>query len=191
MANALETLKHLRRSLNEEDDDTSVIHIMESHHKYLREYMNLLNSIDTAPEDKQSMTSLFLTIFSMHAKAEGDVLYPALRESISHEVRLLGIKGQDEHEIALEIIEEIKAMDYQSYWSEDIDAKVKVLIGLVKSHIKDEENVVYPTAQRAIGEKKLTNLTNEYLERCLMYLDMEMENGPSEVSRSDVITFFY
>ena len=191
MINALETLKHLRQSLNDEDDDTSVIHIMENHHKYLKEYINMLNDSGTAPEDKQALASLFLCIFQMHAHAEGDSFYPALREASSHEVRLLGIKGQDEHEIAFEIVDEIKSMDYKHYWSEDIDAKIRMLTGLIKSHIKEEESVVYPNAKRSLSEKQLVNLTNEYLKKCLMYLDMEMESGPSDVSRSDVITFFY
>lgn len=191
MANSLETLKHLRQSLTDEDDDTSVIHIMENHHKYLREYIKILNDADTDPEDKQIVAALFLCILTMHAKAEGDTFYPALRDSTNHEVRLLGIKGQDEHEIIFEIIDELRVMDYDSYWSDDVDAKIKVLTGLVSSHIKEEEKSVYPTAKKYLTEKRLIHLTNEYLEKCIMYLDMEMENGPSDVSRSDVITFFY
>ncbi len=191
MANALETLKHLRQSLNEEDDEVSIIHVMESHHKYLREYINLLSDVQTPIEDKQILTGLFLCILQMHLKAEGDIFYPALRTASNHDVRILGIKGQEEHEIFLEIAQEIKGMDYKHYWSDDVDAKVRVLAGLIKSHIKEEENSIYPTAKRNLRENQLMNLTDDYLEKCLMYLDMEMESHPSDVSRSDVITFFY
>jgi hypothetical protein len=48
---------------------------------------------------------------------------------------------------------------------------------------------MFPMVEKMIPEDKLIDLTDEYLDRCKIYLDME--DTPSEVSRSDVITFFY
>lgn len=186
-----ETLKQLRISLDEEDDETSIILIIENHHKYLKEYITILMDADTSIKDKQATTSLLFPILNMHAKAEEEVLYQALKDSTNKDVRLEGLHGQDEHEIVYELIDELKIMGAETSWSEEIDSKMRVLTGLLKNHLKEEEQAMFPMVEKMIPESKLMDLTDDYLDRCKLYLDMAMEDTPSEVSRSDVITFFY
>ncbi|MBC7712266.1 MAG: hemerythrin domain-containing protein [Rhizobacter sp.] len=191
MSYETETLRLLRQSLDEEDDETSIISVLEHHHKYLREYMSILTGPEISPEHKQATLYLFFPIFNMHAKAEQDTLYRLLQGASNHEVRLEGLRGLDEHEIAFEIIRELQEMGAETSWSDEIDAKIHVLAGLIKGHIKEEENAMYPLVERHFSESKLMDLTDNYLEKCKIYLDMEMESVPSAVSRSDVLTFFY
>lgn len=186
-----ETLKLLRQSLDEEDDETSIIAVLEHHHKYLREYMGILTAPETPPEHKQATLTLFLPIFKMHANAEQDTIYKLLKDAANREVRLEALKASDEHEIAFEIIKELKELDAENSWSDEIDAKIRVLSGLIKGHIKEEENVLYPMAERFFSESRLMDLTDDYLEKCKMYLEIEMESIPSAASSSDVVTFFY
>ena len=185
-----ETLKQLRISLDEEDDETSIIPILENHHKYLKEYISILMS-DASDKDKQATVTLFFPILNMHAKAEEEVFYHTLKDSTNKEIRMEGLRGQDEHGIAYELVDELKQMGAETQWSEEIDSKVRVLTGLIKSHIKEEELVMFPLVEKMLPETKLMDLTDEYLDKCRIYLDMAMEDTPSEVSRSDVITFFY
>src|SRR4051812_45679806 len=103
MSYETETLKLLRQSLDEEEDETIVISILEHHHKYLREYMSILSSPEVSPEHKQATLSLFLPIFKMHAKAEQDTIYKLLKNATNREVRLEALKASDEQEIAFEI----------------------------------------------------------------------------------------
>lgn len=186
-----ETLKHLRTSLDEEDDETSIIPILENHHKYLKEYISILMDAETSAKDKQATATLFFPILNMHAKAEEEVFYHTLKNSTSKEVRMEGLHGEDEHQIAYELVDELKLMGAETSWSEEIDSKMRVLTGLLKNHLKEEEQVMFPMVEKMIPESKLMDLTDEYLDRCKIYLDMAMEDTPSEVSRSDVITFFY
>lgn len=189
MSYETETLRLLRESLDDEEDEVSVISVLEHHHKYLREYMSILTGPDIAVDHKQATLALFLPIFNMHAKAEQDTIYRMLKNSTNREARLEALKASDEHEIAFEIIKELQDLDAQNTWSDEIDAKIRVLAGLIKSHIKEEENILYPMAEKFLTESKLMDLTDDYLEKCKMYLDSE--SVPSEVSRSDVMTFFY
>lgn len=186
-----ETLKQLRISLDEEDDETSIIPILENHHKYLKEYVSILTNDDISTKDKQATVTLFFPILNMHTKAEEEVLYHALTEALDKDIRLDGLRGQDEHEIMYKIVHELKLMGAETSWSETIDAKMRVLAGLVKNHLKQEEQVTFPMVEKLIPESTLMDLTDDYLNRCRVYLDMEMEDTPLEVSRSDVITFFY
>lgn len=186
-----ETLKLLRKSLDEEDDESSIIPILENHHKYLKEYISILTSDETSVKDKQATVTLFFPILHMHTKAEEETLYGALKDATNKEVRMEGLRGHDEHEIVHEIVDELKLMGAEASWSESIDAKVRMLSGIVKNHLKQEEMITFPMVEKLIPESKLMDLTDEYLDRCKLYLDMSMEDTPLEVSRSDVITFFY
>lgn len=191
MSYETETLKLLRQSLDEEEDETSIISVLEHHHKYLREYMSILTAQDIESEHKQATLSLFITIYIMYAKAEQDTFYRLLKETANRDVRLESLKAFDENEIAFEIIKELRDLDATKSWSEEIDAKIRVLAGLIKGHLKEEQTILYPMAEKFIPESKLIDLTDEYLEKCKMYLDMEMESIQPAVSRSDAVTFFY
>jgi hemerythrin-like domain-containing protein len=191
MSYETETLKLLRQSLDEEEDETSIISVLEHHHKYLREYMSILTAQDIESEHKQATLSLFLTIFIMYAKAEQDTFYRLLKEATNRDIRLESLKAFDENEIAFEIIKELRNLDAIKSWSEEIDAKIRVLVGLIKGHLKEEQTILYPMAEKFIPESRLMDLTDEYLEKCKMYLDMEMESSQPAVSRSDAMTFFY
>lgn len=186
-----ETLRQLRISLKEEDDETSVITILENHHKYLKEYASILMSTETPAKDKLATATLFFPILSMHAKAEDEVLYHLLQEATNKDVRLEGLRGKDEHELMYELIDELKLMGAETSWSEEIDAKMNVLASLVKNHLKQEDQVVFPMLEKLIPESTLMDLTDDYLDRCKIYLDLAKDDTTLEVSRSDVITFFY
>lgn len=186
-----ETLRHLRISLDEEDEETSIIPIIENHHKYLKEYISILMNDDAAAKDKQVTASLFFSIFMMHAKAEEEILYYALKVSANKDLRQEGLHAQDEHDIAYDLIDELKLMGIGTSWSEEINSKIRVLAELLKTHIREEELVMFPLVEKMLPESKLIDLTDEYLDKCRVYLDMAMEDTPSEVSRSDVMTFFY
>lgn len=186
-----ETMRQLRQSLDDEEDETSIISILENHHKYLKEYSSILLSDEVSAKDKQATATLFFPILNMHAKAEEEILYHPLQDSANKDLRLEVLRGQDEHDIMYELIDELKAMGLTLSWSEEIDAKMRVLAAMLKTHLKQEESVMFPMVEKNISEDKLMDLTGEYLDRCKLYLDMAMEDTPLEVSRSDVITFFY
>ncbi len=186
-----ETLKQLRLSLDQEEDETSIIPILESHHKYLKDYASVLMDKSTPYKDKQAKAVLFFTILNMHTNAEEEILYNLLKQSTEKLIRMEGLRGQDEHELIYEIISELKAIGAETSWSEEIDAKMHVLAGLVKNHIALEEQRVFQAITKFIPESTLMDLTDDYLEKCKIYLDLSMADTTLEVSRIDVIEFTY
>ena len=187
-----ETLNLLRQSLDEEEDETSIIPILENHHKYLKEYVSIFLNPNIDSSDKIATTRLFFPIFTMHAKAEQEIFYGTLKDANDHELKFDGLKSEDEHAIAFELIDELKAMNCELIWSQEIEVKIQLLATLVKNHLKEEELVMFPLAEKYIPESQLLNLSDDYLEKCKLYLEEEQRGViPPEVSRSDVITLFY
>ena len=185
------TLEQLRFSLEEEEDETSIIPILKNHHKYLKDYAYILMDKTTSYKAKLEKASLFFIILNMHSRAEEEILYQSLKKSTNKIVRLEGLRGQDEHELVYQLIDELKLMGAENSWSEAIDAKMHVLASLVKSHVDQEEQRIFKTVEEFIQESTLMDLTDDYLDKCKMYLDLSMESTPLEVSRIDVITFLY
>lgn len=187
-----ETLNLLRQSLDEEDDETGIIPIMENHHKYLKECVDIFLNPAIDPTDKMATTKLFFPIFTMHTKAEEEIFYNVLKEETNDELRLYGLRAENEHAITFALMEELKKMECETYWSEEVEAKFQILSNLLKNHLKEEEQIIFPLAEKNIPESQLLNMSDDYLERCKNYL-IEFEEGdsPLDVSRSDVITLFY
>jgi hemerythrin superfamily protein len=186
-----ETLKFLRQTLDQEEDETSIIPILENHHKYLKEYVNVLSNTSATKLEKQDITSIFFTIFEMHTRAEEKSLYKKLELFPNQDVRLEGSRNFDDHIVAHEIISELKGMGCTHNWSDTIEAKMNVLTKLIANHLKGEENVMFPMTVKYIPEEQLMDLAEDYLQDCRIYLDTQMRDFPSEVSRSDVMAFFY
>lgn len=185
-----ETLKLLRQSLDQEEDETSIIPILQNHHKYIKEYLTILSNPEAEVADKQATASLFFNIFNMHATAEKETLYRAFKESHLHEVRMEGLKNSDENDIACEIIDELKELGCEEVWSPEIDSKMNLLSGLLNMHVKQEENVMFQMAEKYLTESMLVDLAEDYLDHCKNNLDVHCyREVNSEVSRSDVMTF--
>ena len=165
----------LRASLQEDlSSEPDFINLLEKHHDYLEESISVLVDKDASTQEKQAHLGRFLTVLNMHSKAEEETLYQSLKHASEKEVRLGAISSQDEHNLAQQLSQELKAMNFKKLWSEDIDAKAQVLANLVHRHIAEEETQMFSSAEEAVGSVKMIVLTNLYLEKCKTYLDEEM-----------------
>ena len=86
---------------------------------------------------------------------------------------------------------EFKCLGVEKSWSEEIDAKMYVLANLVKNHIAQEEQRIFQIIENFIPETTLMDLTDDYLDKCRIYLDLVMTDTTFKVSRIDVIDFLY
>jgi hemerythrin-like domain-containing protein len=176
MKNESVTLQELRSSLDQDTQKkTKFVTLLEKHHDYLEDCISVLTDRDAAADEKRVNLSCFLHILNMHAKAEEETLYQSLVESDEKEARLEGVAGQDEHDIAYQLAGELKSMDFDYEWTEEVDAKAKVLANLVLSHLKEEEGVMFPTARKNIDGEELQELGAEYIDKCKSYLDAEIK----------------
>ena len=154
-----------------ETDQVDFIALLKDHHDFLEESIAILEDVDASDVEKQVHLSRFFRLLEMHGKAEEETLYARLRQDVEKDGRILGFCGQDEHDVAFQIESELLKMGYQKTWNEEIAAKAKVVAGLVKNHIKDEEAVTFMIAQRDIDEDELDDLMLEYVAKCRVYLD--------------------
>jgi hemerythrin superfamily protein len=187
MVNIESSLREIKVSLDE-DRNSSFIPLLRKHHDYLKQFIPHL--MDKNSKNKKEVLSFFIKFFSIHARAEEETLYMTLEKTEMKDTRLEGLIGQDEHELALEIIEELRELDYENNWNEEIEERVRVLAGLVKGHFRHEENEMFPMIQRDLGDIVLGNLTNRYITKCHVYLNIELNIIPDQMV-NDMRTLFY
>ncbi|MEA9357604.1 hemerythrin domain-containing protein [Bacteriovorax sp. PP10] len=165
------TLEEIKVSLDKDmADHKQFVPLLREHHNYLEESISVLMDNETTDFQKQEHLERFFHILEMHGKAEQEVLYNHLKANDAREVRLEGFGGQDEHDIAFQLEAELVKMGYKTEWNEEIEAKAKVLAGLVKKHIKEEEDVMFPIATSHMTEEELEDMRDSYIQKCTGYL---------------------
>lgn len=183
------TLREIKFSLNEERG-MSFFTLLKTHHNAIRQCIPTLIDGTTSIEDKQQTLPLFFKLFRMHAKAEEETLYLSLKEADLQEARLEGLVGQDEHDLVLELFDDLTKMGYESQWSVEIDAKIKVLTELIKGHLRQEENEIFAIAQKALGEDVIESLVDKYVDKCETYLNIDLKIVPDNAA-VDMRVLFY
>lgn len=166
------SLEKIEKTLDlAENDQDDFIALLKDHHDFLEESISVLEDLDAPDVEKQNHLIRFFRLLEMHGKAEEETLYAHLRQNAEREARLEGFVGQDEHDIAFQIEQELMRMGYQNRWDDEIAAKAKVVAGLVKNHIKDEEKDIFAIAQKYLDDEEMDDLLLEYVAKCRVYLD--------------------
>ena len=131
--NAIELLKHDHREVEE----------------YFEEYEDLEDDAE-----KAELSAKICQALKVHAQIEEEIFYPAAREATRDEDLL--DEALVEHAGAKRLIEEIESMEV----GDDLyDAKIRVLGEQIKHHVKEEEEELFPEAERsnmdlkAVGEE--------------------------------------
>jgi len=129
-----------------------------------REYEKLTKKEDQ--EGKEELAQQICKELTIHAQLEEEIFYPAAREAIKDDDLLN--EALVEHSSAKDLISEIKSMkmDDPMY-----DAVVTVLGEYVNHHVQEEEEKMFPKAQKS--KMDLEGIGNEIAERKEELMDSE------------------
>jgi hypothetical protein len=176
------SLIEIRQTLDDISEKTSLLDLIERHHDYLEESIPVLTDKMAPIDEKQKHLTRFLHLLNMHTKAEEETVYQGLLASTERSAHLEGIACQNEHDLAAMLAEEVDALNFESNWSEEADAKARVLASLVENHIIDEERSLFSEVRRDIPAQILKKLRFEYIEKCKHYLDVELSEARRSLS---------
>lgn len=182
-------LNDVRAGLDEAlQDQMEFIPLIEKHHDYIQQSISVLLEQASSEVDKQDHLFRFFRLVEMHGRAEEEVLYSALQQNDNREARLHGLAGQNVHDVVFRMERELYEMGYRNNWNETIEAKAKVVATLVKNHIKEEEQKVFPLVERMMTTSQLELMCFSYIDKCKIYLDHSANTSVSNpVIRSQPI----
>jgi len=109
---------------------------------------------DSAEREKRRLVDSMTAALSKHAAIEEQVLYPWARDTVKgvdDEV----LEAFEEHRIVKWLLTELTTMAPSD---ERFDARVTVMIELVRHHVKEEESELFPDLRDAAGRTELLEL---------------------------------
>lgn len=106
-----------------------------------------------------------------HAYMEEKAFYPEIKDpKTTHDLTL---EAYEEHHVVKVLLKELAALGKDH---DEWDAKLKVLQENVEHHVKEEENELFPKAEKIIGDRaeevaeKMQEKKQEYLDKPIKWL---------------------
>jgi hemerythrin superfamily protein len=139
----------------EEDEDLGAddapaqdaVSLLSSDHAEVKQLFETYRQLvdENADDDQRSeLARRICTMLSVHAEIEEEIFYPAMRENLDADLTL--DEAEVEHAAAKELIEQIQDMDPGEAL---YDAKVIVLGEYIDHHVQEEENELFPQAEKS------------------------------------------
>jgi hemerythrin superfamily protein len=136
----------------------NAIDVLEKDHREVEEWFDEYDELQDDDDRKSELAEQICLALKVHAQIEEEIFYPQARE---------GTKDNDlideavvEHATVKHLISEIEGMEVGE---ELYDAKIRVLGEMVKQHIKEEEEELFPELESA--KMDLGALGKELAER--------------------------
>lgn len=136
-----------------------IIRLILVDHEPLRKMIGTLKDLDAPIRTRRRIFDQFAPMLLVHTRAEQESLYTYLKDE-NKELRIDGLQGEVEHELAEHMVEEVKMAENADLWS----ARAKVLAELVEHHLKEEETDFLPVFKKESEVEDRVMLGKQYLE---------------------------
>jgi hemerythrin-like domain-containing protein len=91
-----------------------------------------------------------------HMKVEEEIFYPAMIAEADEDETEVVIEGVEEHGVVRSLLSQLSKM---KPGDETFDAKMTVVIESVQHHVGEEEEEMFPDAEKTLGIRKLEELS--------------------------------
>lgn len=120
---------------------------------------DMVDTTERAVQTRQTLRQTFADLLMAHSKAEEDVFYQPLRDQ--KETHDIILEAQEEHHLAETVLKEILDLDVSD---ETWVAKVEVLQESLKHHIEEEEEEIFPKAQKILSSDEAKRMGEAFEE---------------------------
>ena len=118
------------------------IAMLKADHKKVSSLFEAFDATRSAPKKKALVAQICLEL-TVHAQLEEEIFYPAVKAALKD--KELIPEATVEHATVKDLIAQVKGVEPGG---EDYDAKVKVMAEYIKHHVKEEQNEMFPKAQK-------------------------------------------
>ena len=126
------------------------ITLLKQDHDKVKDMLRELEQMPAGqPEQRRALAEKIMHELMVHERIEEEIFYPAVEQA--GETGLKEVEHSvEEHALVDNIIAQLEAVDLAS---DDFEGTVRVLKENVFHHIKDEEEKMFPYAQKKLGAK--------------------------------------
>jgi hemerythrin superfamily protein len=133
------------RNKERQQASRNVFDVLEEDHREVEEWFDEYDELKDGDEDRKAeLAEKICLALKVHAQIEEEIFYPRAREATKDDDLI--DEAIVEHATVKNLIAEIEEMDVGE---EFFDAKVRVLGEMVKRHIREEQEELFPELQSA------------------------------------------
>ena len=133
------------RSKERQQASRNAFDVLEEDHREVEEWFDEYDELKDSDEDRKAdLAEKICLALKVHAQIEEEIFYPRAREATKDDDLI--DEAMVEHATVKNLIAEIEEMDAGE---ELYDAKIRVLGEMVKRHIREEEEELFPELQSA------------------------------------------
>jgi hemerythrin-like domain-containing protein len=110
------------------------------------------------PRTRRNARDAILEALQRHTKIEEDVFYPAVREIGTKKAEEMVGEAFEEHHVVNLVLAELPKLDPDS---DNFEAKMTVLKELIEHHVEEEEDEMFPMAERRLGNERMNELAEQ------------------------------
>jgi hypothetical protein len=134
----------LNRDKETQPASPSALELLKQDHREVEEWLDEYDELKEDGDQKAELAEKICLALKVHARIEEEVFYPQAREATKDNDLI--DEAVVEHATVKNLIAEIEAMEVGE---ELYDAKMRVLGEMVKHHIKEEEDELFPELEAA------------------------------------------
>jgi hemerythrin superfamily protein len=120
----------------------NAIALLRADHKKVSELFEQYEKV-RSPEKKGTIVAQICTELGVHAQIEEEIFYPAVKQALKD--KELVPEALVEHGSLKSLIAQVEGVEPDG---EMFDAKIKVMSEFVKHHVKEEQEEMFPKAQK-------------------------------------------
>jgi hemerythrin-like domain-containing protein len=135
----------------------NAIELLKGDHETVRGLLSQLGeTTERARKGREELLRKIESELSVHTQIEEEIFYPAFREAGGDEEAVMVHEAKEEHRAVEEfVLPDLKRTDVGS---KQFSGRAKVLEELVEHHADEEEQEMFPRAQRLFSEEELGEL---------------------------------
>jgi len=140
---------------------TTATDLLRKQHRQVASLLKKVLGSDDGQERRKLMDEI-TDHLQRHTRIEEEIFYPAFREGAgTQKADALVRESFEEHHLVDVLLEEISEMDPED---EQYDAKVTVLKEVIEHHVEEEQDEMFPAAEKKLGKARLEELAVEMQE---------------------------
>ncbi len=143
-------------SREEKEPSTNAADMLRDDHRKVRELFREFEATgEKAHATRKKIVDRISRELDVHAQIEEKIFYQAFRDVSAKEPRKVVRESFEEHKIVETLLAELGPMEPTD---EQFEAKVTVLKEAVEHHAEEEEDELFPAAEKLFGAEKLDEL---------------------------------
>jgi hemerythrin superfamily protein len=157
-AGAARAVRALVPQISGSEPATSLLE--QQHRQVERSFAEALGTED--PKARRAAMEQIIQQLTLHTQLEETIFYPAVQGIDTEKAKDMVLEAYEEHHVVKMILKELPKCDPSA---DNFEAKMTVLKEMVEHHVEEEEQEMFPMAERQLGSERSRELAERMAAR--------------------------